>query len=166
MNVSSIKRSLHLWSAAFLRPSRSRSLPPCLLLSRWRGRSWGSAYASWSPTSPTPRTDPNRRPMNITKTFNKHLPYKKVLIKYTWVLYCNAQRCFQCKLLLYKRICCKVGNNWLITDDNDWRWYGVEPSGGGLRARLDCLTKVCDTINMIVLFSPKYQSDGIIMCSH
>ncbi len=32
-----------------------------------------------------------------------------------------------------------------------------------LRARLDCLTKACDIIHMIV-FSPKYQSDGSIAC--
>ncbi len=34
-----------------------------------------------------------------------------------------------------------------------------------LRARLDCLTKPCDIIHMIV-FSPKYQSDGFISCLH
>ncbi len=34
-----------------------------------------------------------------------------------------------------------------------------------IRARLDCLTKPCDIIHMIV-FSPKYQSDGFISCLH
>ncbi len=32
-----------------------------------------------------------------------------------------------------------------------------------IRARLDCLTKPCEIIHMIV-FSPKYLSDGIIRC--
>ncbi len=34
-----------------------------------------------------------------------------------------------------------------------------------IRARLDCLTKPNDIIHMIV-FSPKYQSDGFISCLH
>ncbi len=34
-----------------------------------------------------------------------------------------------------------------------------------VRARLDCLTKPCDIIHMIV-FSPKYQSDGFISRLH
>ncbi len=34
-----------------------------------------------------------------------------------------------------------------------------------LWARLDCLTKPCDIIHMIV-FSPNYQSDGFISCLH
>ncbi len=34
-----------------------------------------------------------------------------------------------------------------------------------IRARLDCLTKPCDIIHMIV-FSPRYQSDSIVRCLH